>query len=357
MTPTKAGLTPGGAGIAINTVDVVATQRHFLQIVFLSGCRLSAADVSGDNTVNTVDIVAIQRFFLGATTGTANVGKYRFTPVSRSYPGIVSDQTAQNYDALVFGDVAPGFVHRPEGSSQDAEGEGSSVGEVPPMVAMVALPNVVIDTAMTNFIIGVATSTIDSKDNLVGFQGDFTFDSTIITFENEPVQKAGLTSGNWNVTGNVLDGPGPIRTLRISAFSNDFEPLSGSGTLFELRMTRVSKAGEITQLLWAAPPDHFIFIDAELEMHKPGYAAPGSLTPSWRHKQSQQPLDPPGSLIFSGDNVRRDHETKSFSMRLPPTNELEPAIGRDFVPGTWTAVVCRLGNTTDMAFVEAYGLN
>ena len=40
----------------------------------------------------------------------ANVGKYQFSPTSRSYPGVVSDQTGQNYDALVFGDVASTFV-------------------------------------------------------------------------------------------------------------------------------------------------------------------------------------------------------------------------------------------------------
>ena len=357
VTPTKAALTPGSSGAAINTVDIVATQRHFLHITLLSGCRLTAADVNGDNAVNTVDIVAIQRFFLGATTGIANVGQYHFSPVSRSYPGIVNDQTAQDYDALVFGDVAPGFVHRPESPSQGPADDGSSVDEVPPMVAMVALPNVIVDTSMTNFIAGVTTSTIDGKDNLVGFQGDLTFDSTVISFESEPVQKAGLTSGNWNVTGNVLDGPGPIRTLRISAFSNDFEPLSGSGTLCELRATRVSKAGQITQLLWAAPPDHFIFIDANLITHKPGYAAPGSLTPSWKPRQSQQRPNAPDSLIFSDDNVPRDQETKSFSTRIPLTNDLESAIGGKFVPGNYTAIFCGLSNSTSAALVEAYGLN
>ena len=98
---------------------------------------------------------------------------------------------------------------------------------------------------------------------IVGFQGDFTFDERIVTFQSPPVQKAGLTGGNWNVSGNVLPGAGPIRTLRISAYSNDLTPLSGSGTLFELRMTRVSKADQSTQLLWAAPPDNFIFIDTD----------------------------------------------------------------------------------------------
>src|SRR5213079_1248879 len=63
VTPTKAGLPPGSTGI--NTVDVVATQRHFLVIgTPLTGCRLTAADVNGDSAVNTVDVVAIQRYFL-----------------------------------------------------------------------------------------------------------------------------------------------------------------------------------------------------------------------------------------------------------------------------------------------------
>jgi hypothetical protein len=45
-------------------------------------------------------------------------------------------------------------------------------------------------------------------------------------------------------------------------------------------MTRVSKAAQGTQFLWAAPPDHFIFIDADLNPQKPINAAPGSVTPS-----------------------------------------------------------------------------
>jgi hypothetical protein len=86
------------------------------------------------------------------------------------------------------------------------------------------------------------------------------------------------------VSGNVLPGAGPIRTLRISAYSNDFTPLSGSGTLFELRMSRVGKAAQGTPLIWALPPDHFIFIDTDLNTQKPGNAAPGSVTPSGRRK-------------------------------------------------------------------------
>ena len=109
VTPTRAARPPGSAGI--DTVDVVATQRHFLIIgPPLPECRLAAADVNGDGVINTIDVIAIQRFYLSLTTGIANVGKYKFNPASRTYSAIVSDQTDQNYDALIFGDVASPFV-------------------------------------------------------------------------------------------------------------------------------------------------------------------------------------------------------------------------------------------------------
>ena len=261
-----AALAPGSVGIS--TVDVLATQRHFLNLTLLTGCPLTAADVNGDTMVTTADVIAIQRFALGLSTGIANTGKYQFSPVSRSYPGVVTNQTAQNYDALVLGDVASGFVHRPEG------GNDMRSGEVAATVAAVALPEVAVDQSKSNFIAAVRTSEIDAKNRLVGFQGDFTFDERVLTFQSEPVQKSGLTGGNWNVSGNVLAGTGPIRTLRVSAFSNDFAPLSGTGTLFELKMSRVSSTpGASTQLVWAAPPNQFIFIDADLKTQTPGNAA------------------------------------------------------------------------------------
>jgi hypothetical protein len=283
VTPTKSALTPGSPGI--NTVDVIAVQKQFLTGTFLTGCKLAAADVNGDTFVTTQDVIAVQRFYTGQTNAIANVGKYKFTPTSRTYTGITTNQTGQNYDTLVFGDVAVGFVELADGPSQTAaDDDGTSAGEVPATVATLSLPNVAVDAFVTNFILQVTTTAIDAKNKLVGFQGDFTFNERVVTFQSEPVQKAGITGGNWNVSGNVLAGAGPIRTLRISAYSNDFTALTGSGTLFELRMTKVSKSAQGTQLIWAAPPDQFIFIDADLNTQEPGNAAPGSVTPSGKGK-------------------------------------------------------------------------
>jgi hypothetical protein len=283
VTPTKAARVPGSPNI--DTVDVVATQRHFLLLgTPLTGCRLMAADANGDTLVDTVDVIAIQRFFLGLSTGIANVGKYKFIPVNRPYVGITTNQTGQNYDTLVFGDTASGFVELPDGPSQTTPNDGSSAanGDLAVTVAAIALPEIAVDQTKSNFIARVTTTEIDAKNKLVGFQGDFTFDERVVTFQSEPVQKAGLTSGNWNVSGNVLPGDGPVRTLRISAYSNDFTPLNGSGTLFELKMATVGKPTQSTQLIWAAPPDRFIFIDADLKTLAPGNAAPGSVSSSGR---------------------------------------------------------------------------
>ena len=286
VTPTKAAPFPGSLGI--DTLDVVAVQRHFLVLgPPLSGCHLAAADVNGAGGVNPVDVMAIQKFFL-IIPGSFNVGQYQFTPTSRSYTPLNSDQTAQDFDTLIFGDVVATFADRAGGPSQDAAGD-LMVGGVPATVAEVALPEVAaaqlrMQAAKSNFIAAMTTTDIDAKNKLVGFQGDFTFDERVVTFQSEPVQKGGLTGGNWNVSGNVLPGKGPIRTLRISAYSNDFTPLSGSGTLFELRMTRVSKAARSTPLRWAAPPNHFIFIDADLNTQKPGNAASGSVATSGKRK-------------------------------------------------------------------------
>ena len=289
VTPTKSARTPGSPGI--NTVDVIAVQQHYLNLAVLpAGCRRDAANVNGDTLIDTVDVIAIQRFFLGLSTGIANTGKYQFTPASRTYSGVGSNQTGQNYTTLVFGDVAGDSVEGlDDGPTQDAAGDDMmSAGESAPTVAAVALPEIAVDQlrmlsrveSKSNFIAAVTASAIDGDNRLVGFQGDLTFDERVVTFESQPVQKAGMTGGNWNVSGNVLPGAGPIRTLRISAYSNDFTPLSGSGTLFELRMTRVSQAAQGTQLLWAAAPNQFIFIDADLKTQQPGKAAPGSVSPS-----------------------------------------------------------------------------
>lgn len=67
--------------------------------------------------------------------------------------------------------------------------------------------------------------------------------------------------------------------------------------------------------------------------------------------------DGDGTLISSNDNWRSDQEAEIIATTIPPTNDLESAIVRDFAPGSYTAIVRGVNNTTGVALVEAYDLN
>ena len=133
----------------------------------------------------------------------------------------------------------------------------------------------------TNILVPVNVSLMDTTttggNNYVGFQGDLVFDETIATFGTTGpgtgafVVSGGITASNWNVSANILVGTGPNgRILRVSAFSLDFTPMSGSGLMFNLKMFRVSSnPGDFTTLVWKPTPDNFVFIDDNLNTYTP----------------------------------------------------------------------------------------
>ncbi|HEX7517856.1 MAG TPA: choice-of-anchor Q domain-containing protein [Chthoniobacterales bacterium] len=63
-----------------------------------------------------------------------------------------------------------------------------------------------------------------------------------------------------------------------------------------------------------------------------------------------------GALIAANDNWRSDQEAEIIATTIPPSNDLESAIVRDLVPGSYTAIVRGKNNTTGVALVEVYGL-
>src|SRR5256885_3652211 len=73
----------------------------------------------------------------------------------------------------------------------------------------------------SHLVISYAVFCLKKKLNYVRFQGDFSFDETVATLANPPMQNCGLTGSYWTVTENVIPGPVPIRTARVSALCND----------------------------------------------------------------------------------------------------------------------------------------
>jgi predicted outer membrane repeat protein len=63
-----------------------------------------------------------------------------------------------------------------------------------------------------------------------------------------------------------------------------------------------------------------------------------------------------GALIASNDNWRSDQEAEIIATTIPPTNDLESAIVRPLVAGSYTAIVRGVNGTTGIALVEVYAL-
>jgi hypothetical protein len=67
--------------------------------------------------------------------------------------------------------------------------------------------------------------------------------------------------------------------------------------------------------------------------------------------------DSNGVVIAFNDNWRSDQEAEIIATGIPPSNDQESAIVRDLSPGSYTAIVRGVNNTTGIAVVEAYDLN
>ena len=64
-----------------------------------------------------------------------------------------------------------------------------------------------------------------------------------------------------------------------------------------------------------------------------------------------------GQLIAVNDNWRDTQEDEIIATGIPPSNDLESAIVRNFAPGNYTAIVRGINNTTGIAVIEVYNLN
>jgi uncharacterized delta-60 repeat protein len=64
-----------------------------------------------------------------------------------------------------------------------------------------------------------------------------------------------------------------------------------------------------------------------------------------------------GGLIAANDNWRDDQQVEIIATGLPPSSNLESAIVRDLLPGSYTAIVRGSNSMTGVALIEAYELN
>jgi len=60
---------------------------------------------------------------------------------------------------------------------------------------------------------------------------------------------------------------------------------------------------------------------------------------------------------MANDNWKSTRQTQIQTTGLAPPNDAESAIATMLAPGSYTAIVTEVNNTTGNALVEVYGLN
>lgn len=100
VTPSKSGDVRG-----INSTDATRIQQHMVGMTTLSANQLIAADTDGSGAVNSTDATRIQQRQVGMQTQNV-IGQWKFVPASRQYNALGGDATAQDYQAVLIGEVS-----------------------------------------------------------------------------------------------------------------------------------------------------------------------------------------------------------------------------------------------------------
>ena len=112
VTPSKTG----GVGGAITSFDAGRIALHVAgpPLPQLSGNQRIVADVSGNGFISSLDAGMIAKFVAGPPyiqPGIGQTGRWRFSPVSRTYSTVNAIISGQDYSALLMGEVSGNWVN------------------------------------------------------------------------------------------------------------------------------------------------------------------------------------------------------------------------------------------------------
>ena len=98
--------------IVASHYDAALVLQHDAGLITLTGNALTAADVDKSGSANALDAFYILQKAVGLITlpfpGAGKV--WEFTPATRSYPNLNANQTAQDFTAILLGDVSGNWV-------------------------------------------------------------------------------------------------------------------------------------------------------------------------------------------------------------------------------------------------------
>jgi hypothetical protein len=257
--PGEYRLTPsrleGGRNSAISALDASVAAQYAVGLIQLSPNQVLAADVTGDREVTALDASRIAQYAVGlAVPSSDQTGKWRFVPGSITYDSITDDVTAQDFLAILIGDVTGDWTAGQSLESLESKNSShssviSGQSELVKAIGFglyaeeVRIPG--IRSLWTDFagrkslgaeVLEIPISIGDALD-ILAYDAVITYDSDVLEpVIDRPIESNGTLSANFNIVAKRSE-PGKIR---LAAYG--IAPVTGNGDLLVLRF-RVKKPG------------------------------------------------------------------------------------------------------------------
>jgi len=240
LTPAKTGDANG-----ITSFDAAQIAQHVVQIITLNACQQGAADTSGNGEITSFDAAFIAQYVVGITNPDNKTGTWKFLPPSRAYASLSGNQTAQNFDAVLMGELTGNWT--PGAGNNLLAGDGlNKQHALSPTQVAISLPQMSAATG-SSVTIPITVGDLTGR-NFLSFDFDLTYDASVLQAQQPPTDATDTLSRNLTITANATPG-----RLRVSAFGA--QAMAGAGTLLKLKFNVTGASGTGTALTW----QRFIF--------------------------------------------------------------------------------------------------
>ncbi len=237
LTPSKSGEVNG-----ISSFDAALVAQCVVGITQCTSCQRTAGDASNDGSLSSFDASLIARYVAGLPN-TGGVGTWEFVPPSYSFSALSSDQTNQNFNAVLIGDVSGNWTPSSNNLLTEAAALSRQTRSTPAAAeVMVSLPETS-GLSGANVTLPITVGDLTGQ-GVVAYDFELAFDPNVLQFQSPPIEAVGTLSSAMTITPNTST-PG---RLQVSAFSTN--ALTGAGALLNLKFTVVGAPGTSTALAW-----------------------------------------------------------------------------------------------------------
>jgi len=238
ITPTKTNQVNG-----ISNLDASRVAQHIVGLTVLNANQLIAADTSGNGTIGSLDAAYIAQF-IASIANPGITGRWKFLPVSRSYPNVITNQTDQDFSAILVGDVTgnwnPAGPLRAELSVVESE-QTTQIEKAAKEGVTVAAQRSQVAADKAGLTVDLtATETVGGE--ILSYQFDLLYDAAAIEPQAVGCDVAETISRGMTAICHASES-GVLKVVVFGA-----TPMSGTGTLLKLKFNVIGATGSTLPL-------------------------------------------------------------------------------------------------------------